>query len=932
MAKKRKPKYYVAQVGGNNFNWSIPENSTPSIVNQTATGATDIYGNQYFKPDESGTPTTNNPNVVPIDHKGNRIFDNLINYGQKDLHPAIQDLNAGMQAVTGVASMINEVNNRKYEKDQYLRAITPDYYENMEGYGLNANPIFTKFGGATKYQVGGQNTENDYEMNAQLAYYKGLLNDKLKAKNPQAFTNYFSGLRDLRVKGDQAAIDKYIQDTPYNDYLSPDEVKSTLGETDYTIYSAYLNAKKPKLAGQVEGEQDYGTLNYGRRFASLPFTTSYSQTNTTSGKRYSRDYTFNPKTGLPSWTETGDISLRPQGFSTTQPSFTKENEAEAMKIVNELTSNKPVMKKNGGIVKTYGLQQGGKALANVEAEKGEPFQTVDGEIAQVANDAPTHDQGGVFLPNVHRVLENTSNLRKDKTSKLLKLTSEDVKATTGADVKGTMSHAEALVKANDFFETKREKITKKMKLAAKDRQDLDKYGELSTKLNMDQFAAMPSKEQLFEQLFNRQEMVKAANNISTEGKAKNGGIMKAQLGAYSGSKTGKKTPAGNSDAFPATKDFTFDDYLKDLTAKGFKYEGITNAADFQAALYDYQLKNSPDDIRKMWSEGMHQKGMAQAKQWGFVDDKGLFKPGVLDDPKNLEKLKTLYPDGFLGPRTMRLTKGSTPPRIWSDDDIPTDTQVPVIQELDTSITTPNIIQQARSRFNEPLRWYDVASPVNAYIAALEREPGKYNPMEFNQLRYKLLDPTAALQQNQADFNAAAAAVNTGTGTGAANIANLAASKYAANNQVLGNYENQNAQIKNNEITYNTQVRDKNSLADQQARELFENKVLTSKAIQQEQKLTALDSLYKTIAENRALNRNGNLVMKFSRAFDQYGDYNGYQHMFQIPPTFGVQTQTGTNTTTQPGGGLQQIKEGKDYYNRRSGKTYYFDGNRLLQRK
>jgi hypothetical protein len=333
----------------------------------------------------------------------------------------------------------------------------------------------------------------------------------------------------------------------------------------------------------------------------------------------------------------------------------------------------------------------------------------------------------------------------------------------------------------------------------------------------------------------------------------------------------------------------------------------------------------------MWGEGMHQAGMAQARKLGLVDDKGLFKQGALNDPKNLEKLRDIYADGILGVRTMQL--GKKPPRIWSDDDIPVQDVPQLRQELDTSITTPDIIQQPRSRFNEPLRWYDVASPVNAYMAALEREPGKYNPAEFNQLRYKLLDPTVALQQNQADFNAAVDATQSlapnNPGAAAANIANLAASKYAANNQVLGNYENQNAQIKNNEITYNTQVRDKNSLADQQARELFENKVLTSKAIQQEQKLTALDSLYKTIAENRALNRNGNLIMKFSRAFDQYGDYNGYAPIFTTPPAAGIQTQA---LAGQPGGGLQQIKAGKDYYNRRSGKTYYFDGNRLLQRK
>src|ERR1700749_4138386 len=805
-----------------------------------------------------------------------------------------------MQLVTGVSNMINEVNNRKYEKDQYLRSITPKYYENMEGYGLNANPTFTQYGGSTngKYQIGGSvlatnnsgGTPNDptdsyYSANATLAYYKDKLNNQLKAKNPQGFQNYFKGLVDLRRSGNTAGANQYVQDTPYNDFLSPDEVRSTLGDDDYNRYLKSLQAVntynvqqgRQPLWGTEEGQNDVSKLNYGRRFASLQVTPSFSQTNTTRGTTYNRNYMYNPQTQQVDINEAGDFSLRP-------PNFTVPN-------TNKMQT--------GGIPKTYGLQRGGKSLANVEAEQGEAFQTNDGEIGQVANDANTHEQGGVFLPNVHRVLENTSNIRKDKTSKMLKMSAQDVEDATGAKVRGSMSHAEAFNKANEYYEDERNKITKKIKGATKDRQELDKYGMLSTELNMKQFQALPTQEQIFEQLFNRQEAVKAQYGIPTGGQAKNGGgldrdedygsaskpypsvssgnfagggrsypiptkadaidalrlaglhgrddvkakvyakypeLKKAQLGGYTGNKSGQKTPAGHSDAFPATADYQFQDYLNDLSGKGFKYEGITNPAEFQQALYDYQLKNNPDAIKKMWGEGMHNKGMAQAKQLGLVDDKGNFKKGVLDDPKNLEKLRDIYSDGILGVRTMNLTKNPKPPRIWSDDEIPAEEVPQLTQDLDTSITTPNIIQQKGRGFYEPLRWYDTASATNAYISALEREPGKYNPMEFNQLRYKLLDPTAALQQNQADFNAGLQATQdagaNNPGGAMANISNLAAQKYAANNQVLGQYENQNAGIKNNEITYNTQVRDKNSLADQQAREVFEGKVLTSKAIQQ----------------------------------------------------------------------------------------------------
>jgi hypothetical protein len=154
---------------------------------------------------------------------------------------------------------------------------------------------------------------------------------------------------------------------------------------------------------------------------------------------------------------------------------------------------------------------------------------------------------------------------------------------------------------------------------------------------------------------------------------------------------------------------------------------------------------------------------------------------------------------------------------------------------------------------------------------------------------------------------------------------------------MGNYDNQNAQIKNQETLYNANAKDRQSGADQQAREVFSEKVFTSKAKQQEQKLTALDALYKTIAENKALNRNGDLIMKMTRAFDQYGNYNGYTPQFQVNPTLGIGANPATAPNAAPGkfqpaGGIQGLTPGKSYYNRRTGRTLRFDGSNLTEVK
>jgi hypothetical protein len=160
--------------------------------------------------------------------------------------------------------------------------------------------------------------ENYYRNSAKLAHYKTLLNDKLKAKNPQAFGEFFKGLQPLRQAGNTKGAGDYIQNSQYNDYLSADEVKKSLGND----YQDYLNTiqqvntfdiaqGKQPLYGTQETGTDLNNLNYGRRFASLASTPSFSATNKTSGTTYNRQYSYDPKSKQVSFTENGDTKLRP---------------------------------------------------------------------------------------------------------------------------------------------------------------------------------------------------------------------------------------------------------------------------------------------------------------------------------------------------------------------------------------------------------------------------------------------------------------------------------------------------------------------------------------------------------------------------------------------------------------------------------------------
>lgn len=171
--------------------------------------------------------------------------------------------------------------------------------------------------------------EDYYRASATLAYYKDKLNAQLKQKNPQAFGDYFKGLVDKRRSGNVQSANDYVQSSQYNEYLSPDEVKKTLGtDKDYQNYLNSLkqvntynvNQGKQPLYGTEEGQtNDPSQLNYGRRFASLQVTPSFSNTikneNTGTNRTYNRMYNYNPQTGNVDFTETGDLSIRPQGFA-----------------------------------------------------------------------------------------------------------------------------------------------------------------------------------------------------------------------------------------------------------------------------------------------------------------------------------------------------------------------------------------------------------------------------------------------------------------------------------------------------------------------------------------------------------------------------------------------------------------------------------------
>lgn len=790
-----------------------------------------------------------------------------------------------------------------------------------------------KAGGKIKFkkaQTGTQgftptnNREDYYKASATLAYYKGLLNDKLKAKNPQAFSNYFQELGKIRRTAgntSQQAMD-FVQNSQFNDYLTPEEVQNTLGKADYERYLQSLaqvnqfniqQGQQP-LYGDIEGKSpDLKTLNYGRRFASLQVNPSLVVSNQATGATYNRQYTYNPATGNVDFTETGDISLR--------PSYVTAPAAPGAQSI-------AVRQAGGGLPETYGLPDGMAQMANVNAEEGEVFQDMDGEIMKVADDAGTHEEGGVELSNVDRVLEQTSTKRKDRASKLLALSPEEVEQMFGFKPKRKISHADAYEQAVDHYGKKRMKIQKNQEVI-NERPIMDKYSAEAARLNFEHLANLPTEDDVFDMLFGHQEYVKELNGINDDGsinksgthimpdgtrmknsEMKCGGKRKkmqlggnTDLGLYRGpqNRSGRNlySPTGKTTEAKLTDQQIVDAYR----AAGIEL-GNLRGKELQGAIYNYLIDNQPEvlqEVLKEYGPNIQSEQMGLANQRAFVDpmratpdDLRVVLPGLLD----------AMPGARIPlPSVATKTTSEYPVTVAEQ---PSASSTTVGNRVNPNVViNPNLKQQPENRFYERTYWDELAPGLISLADSMVRDPELYNPMEFNQLNLKLLDPTPALTANQGDYEAAANALANmpiGSGASVANLANLSAQKYKVNANILGEYANRNAAIKNQEIMYNTQVRDRQAVADAQTREKYYRNVQVARDNQRLQRLKAIEDLGRIIQLKRRQNRSGNLLLKVSPAFDQYGEYNGYQYMPVLPSNLGYSqppTPTGTTTKGRP---------------------------------
>ena len=149
-----------------------------------------------------------------------------------------------------------------------------------------------------------------FSANAKLMYYRDKLKDKLRSKNPEAFDKLVEEraklVRSSAPENAVKASDEFVEAYDFKESLSPEEVKSTLGDEydDYigtlkTIQSSGWDVNPLKvLAGANEDpNMDPSKLAYGKRFATMWVKPSYDETVTKDGKttRKNTFFEYDPK-------------------------------------------------------------------------------------------------------------------------------------------------------------------------------------------------------------------------------------------------------------------------------------------------------------------------------------------------------------------------------------------------------------------------------------------------------------------------------------------------------------------------------------------------------------------------------------------------------------------------------------------------------------
>lgn len=525
-----------------------------------------------------------------------------------------------------------------------------------------------------------------------------------------------------------------------------------------------------------------------------------------------------------------------------------------------------------------GLPAEAAGMANAFVEPNEMVEMQGGGMHVVSHQGETNvDHGdhpslpGTPLSGVSRVLEATSTKkgRDAAADRVLRINPDQAEALTGFRPKTVLSHATLAKQAMEHYNGKRQRIFNASKNSSKYEYNNARENK-TVELNKRHADSLPTDDDIFEIVFQHQEMVKqmfGIDGITNEQKAN----YKYPVAQYGGDIM-QNGPVSNF------KDK--DDFINYWKQKGSTASDILGTQKFIAGNNFDKLKVYLDTV------ALNNKGRkVLANRLKANENDSRVKNGKWSD-LTPEEVKEAYADGYWSYRGFKMddpaqsaAEPAQPvenetPRNWTrfgklperNFDFPQITQQQT-SRLTSQNSTPQ--QQKRRGVYFPVMDYDLAPANNMYMDSLSRdlEPLVYPERHFIETRH--VDPTAAV--NQVVRSSRAAARNLGNNpVGYGMRAQMTANADAQINNVQMQSEIQRSQNENSKIQYNAGVRDANSLARSSGILNFNDRVMQGRAKQSLAKQRAIEGRSNVLAANRRFNFNVNMNMPRNFMLDEYG--------------------------------------------------------------
>lgn len=877
--------------------------------------------------------------------------------GIRDFSKPWKAANTLIDFTTGAANFVGNINNNRQEYKDWMQFAQPRITDNKDANGLLQPSYLFQNGGRNPIYTDNKNDPRLRAYNDSLNAYKwnDISLDKLQKSGltpmgksvnlaEKRKMSYKQALNEIVIKDNNLGINIPLESeknylntgSPLNKgtgkIIHPESFYNfpIVGGGNYNlaqykkpvqpvIYKAEANLP---LVNKSQYETR-GRANIQSPIAEIDFQPQALKSNS------SGDPIYGPSNGLIGYGNNNQFIPANGALGTT-------NQAD-MNLLNNPSALKQYIQSKG-----YKFQMGGQTNSNILAEAGEVIQSPQKDIFKISDQADDHDDssGGVIIPNAERVLEDTGDKRKDKMSKFLLISPEELQQMTGVRSKKSVTHAKAFELAAakskkdfKFTENKLKKNTDSL-----DNNPNDIYAKNSLNLNLLKMDSIPTEGEHFDTIFDHQESVKQLLSIADQKKAQFGDNMKKfQTGGTNEDPWTKKlkylNEQRNRQAIGSPVDNPSIDYDKlyqqtqmqaSRNALGTYQQSLTNNPN--AGIFPYRgdrtnKSNASKYSRDQWQNFANDLGFTGNNNQDFQNflfnmngDQGTpdLQSGIIDlhqkygNPNTPPATNSMqnWLDGRLGHRWDAVmdnyyqnnnpTEPLTSVNGTESDYAPVNSSQPQQKPLVFNPNQPtqnnlNLIPQPDSGFKVPLKWYDVAAPVSAYVDALRRENVRFNPLELTAPQAKYLDPTPALNQVQGDFNTTSSTLPS-NGIGYSNQANLMSKKYELDNQILGNYNNQNNGIWNQNEMARVNTKNAQSQSDQQAREAFETKRLQGISAQKRQLFESLKNITDVIGSNQKYQREGALLMKLFPHFDQKGSYNGNKFQFTNPTSSPLQTK------------------------------------------